>query len=236
MENWLIWARGPLFVAAMVVLILGLLRVLALNFASLWTLYRRSRKNGRSVPWTAVVAGGIKAMIPVRPGSPARGIFSLTSVAFHVGVIVTPLFLGAHIQLWNRGIGLSWPALGAAAADWLSVLAVVTALLLFVMRVGSRAARAISRPQDYIWPLLIAVPFITGLLAMHPTYNPFSYDAMMLVHVLAGDLILFLIPVTKIGHVVLLPTSSLIAELGWHLQPGAGQKVAAALGKEDEPI
>jgi hypothetical protein len=236
MEQWLSWARGPLFICAMVLLLGGLLRVLALNTASLVLLIRRSRQNGRCVPWGAVLRGTLRAMQPLHRRGRERGLFSVVSVLFHACIIVTPIFLAAHVQLWERGLGLSWPTLGAAAADWLSVVALASALLLFVMRVGSRQARGISRPQDYLWPLLIAVPFFTGLLAMHPALNPLSHDAVMLVHVLSGDLILALIPFTKVSHVALFPATQLVSELGWHLRPGSGQRVALALGKEDEPL
>jgi hypothetical protein len=58
----------------------------------------------------------------------------------------------------------------------------------------------------------------------------------MLLHVLSADLLLFLIPMTKLSHMVLLPTTQLVSELAWHFPPDAGSKVAAALGKAGEPI
>ena len=58
----------------------------------------------------------------------------------------------------------------------------------------------------------------------------------MLVHALSGDLVLMLIPFTKMSHVVRLPVTQLITELGWHLEPGAGERVARALHTEEEPI
>ena len=45
-----------------------------------------------------------------------------------------------------------------------------------------------------------------------------------------------MIPFTKMSHVALFPATQLISDLGWHLKPGAGQQVAIALGKENEPI
>jgi len=58
----------------------------------------------------------------------------------------------------------------------------------------------------------------------------------MFVHVMSGNLILFLFPFTKMSHVALFPGTQLIADLGWHLEPRAGQQVALILGKENEPI
>jgi nitrate reductase gamma subunit len=239
MEQWLLWARGPLFLAAMAVLIAGTLRIVGLSVANLVLLVRESRRNGRSVPWANVARATLRYVVPARTVLEARGLFSLTSIVFHVAIIVTPLFLGAHLVLWQRGLQLPWlrwPTLPAAAADVLSVIAVVSVVAILVLRVGSAQARAISRFQDYFLPALIAVPFASGLLAMHPAVNPFGYTATMLVHVLSGNLILILIPFSKLSHVALFPFNQLISELGWHLKPGAGELVAADLGKENAPI
>lgn len=236
MDYLLQLARGPLFITAMVLLVAGLLRVVALDLANLVILLRRSKKNGRQVNWGAVIRNTFKALRPVHRGEHARGLFSLTSMVLHATIIVTPIFLGGHILLWERGLGISWPSISNALADWLSIIAVVAMVLMLLMRITSSSARAISRPQDYLLLVILAFPFVSGLLVMHPHYNPFSTDATMLVHALSADLLLALIPFSKISHVVRLPATQLLGELGWHLAAGSGQRVAQALHKEEEAI
>lgn len=235
-QQLLDWARGPLFVASMVVLLAGLLRVIALNLVSLAILVRRSHRNGRTIPWRVVLLNTLKAMRPAPSGRSARGLYSTISIIFHVCIVVAPLFLAAHVLLWQRGLGLSWPTLSMQVADALTIGAIIATVLLLLLRVGSAHARAISRSQDIFVLVLILAPFISGFLAMHPPINPFSYEAAMLVHVMSGNLILILIPFSKISHVVLLPLSQLYSELGWHLQPSAGERVALELHKENEAI
>ena len=53
---------------------------------------------------------------------------------------------------------------------------------------------------------------------------------------LRNFVILLLVPFTKISHVALFAGTQLVSELGWHLAPGGGRRVALALGKENEPI
>ncbi len=236
MQQLLDWARGPMFVASMVVLGAGLLRVLVLNFVSLAILIRRSRRNGRTIPWRVVLLNTYQAMRPAPIGRQARGLYSMISIVFHVCIIVAPLFLAAHVLLWKRGLGLSWPTLSMQLADGLTLAAIVSTLLLLLLRIGSSHARAISRPQDHLVLLLILTPFISGFLAMHPALNPLSYVAAMVIHVISGNLILILIPFSKIVHVALLPLSQLFSELGWHLEPSAGERVALELHKENEAI
>ena len=236
MEQWLEWARGPVFRACLAIMLLGLVRVVALNTVSVVSLIYRSKKNSRTVAWRQVFNASLQWLFPIKKGAEIRAVFSFTSMLFHVAIIITPIFLGAHIMLWDRGLGLSWPALSNSVADYLTLIAIVTGIALFVDRVSSGASRAISRAQDYLLPLLIVVPFIAGYLATHPGINPFGYNGTMFVHVMSGNLIFLLIPFTKMSHMVLFPGTQLVSELGWHLQPGAGQQVALALGKENEPI
>jgi nitrate reductase gamma subunit len=236
MEQWLEWARGPVFRACFVIMLLGLARVVVLNTVSIASLIYASKKNRRAVPWGPVSTATLQWMFPVKKGFEARAVFSATSMLFHVCIIVTPIFLGAHILLWERGLGISWPAISNLAADYLALLAILTGVTLLAQRVGARASREISRVQDYFLPLLIIVPFVTGYLAMHPSLNPFGYNGTMFVHVMSANLIFLLIPFTKMSHVVLFPGTQLISEMGWHLKPGAGEQVAIALGKENESI
>jgi nitrate reductase gamma subunit len=217
-------------------MLLGLARAVALNTVSIASLVYQSRKNGRMVPWGSVLTATLQWIFPAKKGFESRAVFSLTSMLFHLSIIVTPIFLGAHILLWERGLGISWPALGNLAADYLTLLAILTGAVLFAQRVGAGASRAISRGQDYFLPLLLLVPFVTGYLAMHPHLNPFGYNGTMFVHVMSGNLIFLLIPFTKMSHVALFPGTQLISEMGWHLKPGAGEQVAIALGKENDPI
>jgi hypothetical protein len=215
---------------------LGLLRAVMLNTVALATAIWKTRQNNRHVPWGTIFVASLKWFLPLKKSFEGHVIFSFTSMLFHVAVIIVPIFLGAHILLWERGLGISWPAISNTVADNLTLIAIATAIVLFVMRVGALHRRAISRFQDYLLPPLIALPFITGYLAMHPELNPFGYHGTMFVHVMSGNLILFLFPFTKMSHVALFPGTQLISDLGWHLEPDSGQRVALILGKENEPI
>jgi nitrate reductase gamma subunit len=233
LAEWLEWARGPAFRLSIAIIILGLIRLAVLNASNILNMVAHTRN--KEIPWGVVVRDTARWLIPYKAARPHL-VFTAASFLFHVSVIVTPIFLAAHIALWERGIGLSWPAIPQVTADYLTLLAIATALVLFFKRVSARMTRALSKPQDYLLPLLILIPFASGYLAMHPGVNPFEYNATMFVHVMSGNLLLVLIPFSKLSHVVLFPTTQLVSEMAWHLAPSAGQQVAVTLGKENEPI
>jgi nitrate reductase gamma subunit len=233
MEFWLRLLRGPVFWAGLTFLILGLGRHVAIT---VWGLVRTYHRAGdRKIPVRQVVVATLKWLIPLdRLGN--RLLFSLSTLLFHVSIILVPIFLAGHIELWRSGVGLSWPAIPNPLATTLTFVAIVAAVAIVIQRIVSKESRALSRFQDFVMPLVVAIPFASGLLVMHPAWNPFSHDPMMLIHVASGDLLFFLIPLTKLSHMVLLPSTQLVSELAWHFPPDAGSRVGAALGKANEPV
>jgi len=233
MEYWLAWARGPLFRMCFLIMVLGLGRLVVLTGVGIFRAWERAAD--QTLPWKDIVIATLKWLFPFKQLN-NRLWYSITSVLFHAGLILTPLFLGAHIMLWKRGIGLGWPGLTQGLADGFTLLTILTGLGLILGRAAHPFSRQISRFQDFALPPLLLVPFISGFLAMHPALNPLPYNLAMLIHVLSGDLILVLIPFTKMAHCALLPASQLIAEVGWHFPADQGENVAIALHKESEPV
>ena len=233
MEAWLEWARGPAFVFAFTFMVLGLVRHVVLTFAEM---YRTMRRAGdRSLPYSKILVTTLKWLVPV--GKIRNEVlYSLTSILFHIAILIVPVFLGGHIVLWARGLGLSWPGIPNEVADVLAIVAIVTAVALVVQRVSARVTRSLSKFQDYALPLLIAVPFVTGFLVMHPAMNPFSYEAVLLVHVMSANLIFVLMPITKLSHAAFMPSVQFVSELGWKWPADSGSRVGVALRKEEEPV
>jgi nitrate reductase gamma subunit len=234
MQTLIYFGRGPLFRFAVAVAVLGLLRYAVL---SAWGVRQTLRKAGdKRLVFGQVILRTFVMLNPVRYFSGNRWLYSLISAAFHVGLILVPIFFLGHVRLWRRGIGIGWPALPGSVADVLTILTLATGVLLFIGRASSRASRGISRPQDWLLPPLIAFEFLTGYLLAHPGSNPFGLDLTTLVHVGVGDLLLLVTPFTKIAHCAMLPFSQLVLEMAWRVVPGVGHDVLKTLGKEGQPI
>jgi nitrate reductase gamma subunit len=233
MTEWLEWARGPAFVFSFTLMILGLAR----NFLlTMWGVFRALLRAGdKKVPWKNVFSASFSWVFPVKKLK-ERVWYSLASILFHVGLIIVPVFLIEHVALWRRGLGISWPTIAQSLADGLTLLTIAMIIALLVGRLSTRSARALTRPQDIVLLMLIALPFLSGFLAAHPALNPFNYQATMLVHVLSGNLVMCLIPFTKLCHAVVLPLTQTVAEVGWHFPPNAGQQVRISLGKEIDAV
>jgi nitrate reductase gamma subunit len=233
MEMWLNWARGPLFLFCFSFMLLGLVRHIVLTA---WGITRAVQRAGdKSLPLGQIASSTLKWMLPLgKIGE--QPLFTLTSILFHVAILVTPIFLAGHIALWERGLGITWPAISNRTADLLTLLAIGTTAALLAQRLSARATRALSRFQDYLLLPLLSLPFVTGYVMMHPTMNPISYDLVFLIHLLSANLIFLLIPLTKLAHLALFPGTQLVSELAWHWPPNAGSRLAKSLGKENAPV
>jgi nitrate reductase gamma subunit len=232
-EAWIEFGRGPLFRLCFALMILGLLRILALTVIGIAESYRRNPD--KIVPWKGIVKQTLGWLLPVRKLWSKRPVYSAISVLFHAGLLLVPFFLAAHVLLWKRSVGFAWPALPQPVADWLTLLVIATALGLILGRAAHAGARSLSRFQDYAWLVLLAVPFATGYICANAAIGPKGYQAGMLLHVYSADLVMVLIPFTKIAHCVLAPLSQLVTGVAWKFPAGAGDRVAATLGYADRP-
>jgi len=231
-SEWLAFAKGPLFRLSLMVMILGLGRLLFIALAGMFQAYRRA--GNKSLDGFQIARQTAAGVIPSFRLDGIRWIFSAGSFFFHLGLIIVPLFLHGHIQLWEKGIGLSWPALPMVWADRLSILVIATGAGLLVGRISYAPSRSISRLQDFLLPFFILLAFISGVLASHPQWTSFSYNSTLLVHVLSGNILLLLLPFSKLAHFILWPFRHLATELAWRFPPEAGSKILSTLEKEDK--
>ena len=233
MDLWIETARGPLFRIALTVMILGLayrVVVVVLQIATAWL-----RAADRRLPGADIVAATVGWLLPVRLLR-SRPIYSAASFLFHIGVIVVPLFLAGHAALLAGILPGAWPTLSPLLADGLTLACLTALVILLVGRVGVKSARKLTRSQDVLLLVVLLLTVLFGYLAAHPTQSPLAARAMLLFHILGGNLVLVLIPTTKIAHCVLYPFTQLLFQLGWHFPAETGRHVAIALAKEDEPI
>jgi nitrate reductase gamma subunit len=233
MTGWIEFARGPLFRLSFALMVLGLLRILLMTFLGLGEAFRRSPD--KIISWKEVRYQTFAWLFPVARLWRQRPVYSTIAFLFHVGLIVTPIFLASHILLWRQGVGVCWPALPQNLANWLTLLVIATGIGIFLGRALFLAARRLSGLQDFLWPLLLVTPFITGYVASNALIAPRTYQEFVLVHILAGNLIMVLIPFTKLAHCVLAPLSQWLTAIAWKFPAGAGDRVAETLGFADRP-
>ncbi len=226
MEYALEFARGPLFIMAFGFMVLGLIRVVGVQ---LWFLLTRSKRSLSNAPWRTMMRDMFTWIVPASHAARSPSVpFIVFSFAFHTGMIIVAFFFADHTALWKSGTGIKLPSLGYGLADALTAITLISLVYLFASRIIRSSMRATSDVSDYLILLLIGACFVTGYFANHPNVNPLPWNVMMLMHILCGNLILVLIPVTKLAHAVLYPFTRL-SPVHWQFRPGAGEEVARTL-------
>jgi len=128
-----------------------------------------------------------------RPG------YSLLSYAFHICVLVTPLFLLGHAVLWQESWGVRWWSLPEAVADVMTLVVIFACLFFMARRLVRPEVRNVSDLSDFLLALLVMAPFVTGFVA-HQQWLP--YKPMLIAHIISGALWLLLIPWTRLVHMI----------------------------------
>lgn len=234
MEAVLNFARGPLFRLTFLVMLLGLARIFILD---IWGAVEAYQKAGdKKLAWGSAIRKTIAWLLPVNKAFTQRPFYSIFAILFHIGLILVPIFYLAHVQLWRDSIGFGWITLSKFWADLLTLATIGFGLALFIGRVGSKNARFLSRKQDYIWPLLLIIPFITGYLCANAGVNPKAYQIFMLIHILFGELIFIFIPFTKIAHCVIMPLSQFVLTLAWKFPANVDKEIGAILDKKGSSV
>jgi nitrate reductase gamma subunit len=230
MDHWLALAKGPFFRFSFVLMALGMARLIAMQ---IWSVAEARRHAGdKNFPARQVAKLTLSWMIPINKLHKVRPLQSFASFVFHVGMLLIPLFYIEHVALWKHAVGFGWFGFSRPVADVLTVASLVSLVLLFGIRLWDPVSRALSKSFDYIVLLLLFVTFLGGFFSSHPASAPIPYNMVLLIHILTAELVLIMIPFTKLAHAALFATIRVSSEIGWKFIPGAGEKVKAALGKE----
>jgi nitrate reductase gamma subunit len=233
MDTWIAFARGPLFRMALAVCLLGLAYRVG---NTLWQIRRSHRQAGdKRLDTGTVVKATVKGLLPLRLFK-LRPLYTIASIGFHIGILLVPLFYVGHVTLWQGSLPLAWPTLGPEVSDILALVGIAGLVFVLCGRLLIRASRDLTSREDVVILLFLIFVMASGYWAAHAASSPFDPRAMLLIHLLLGNLALILTPLTKIVHCVLGPLTQLLSEIAWHFPAEAGRNVATVLGKENEPI
>ena len=191
--------RGPLAWAALLLFVLG-------------TVYRivsmliEARKDKVVYPYMSLKYGLRSLMHWLIPFGSVnmrkRPVMTVVSFVFHICLVLTPVFLLAHIILWNDSWAVQWWSLPESVADVMSVLVVLACVFFLIRRIVAPEVQNVTFLSDYVLLAVVVLPFLTGFLAYHQM-GP--YRPMLILHILAGEIMLVAIPFTRLSHMLFSP-------------------------------
>lgn len=193
------FVSGPLVWIAFLVFVGGMLY----QFVSM---VKQARKDKVVYPYMSLKYGLrslVHWLIPfASQNMRARYETTMVTFAFHICLILVPIFLTAHVVMFSFAWGPKWGTLSEGTADWLSVLVVLAAVFFLVRRWMLPEVRFVTSVSDYVLLAVVAAPFVTGFMA-HRQW--FDYETMVVIHAISGAVMLMAIPFTRLSHMLFFP-------------------------------
>lgn len=195
--------RGPLLWASFIIFVGGSLY----RFISLYTL---AKKKDIFVftywSWKYALRSILHWIVPFASANMrSRPIMTIVSFAFHLALLGAPIFLAAHIVLWEESWGISWWSLPDLVADIMTLVVLAGAAFFYLRRRNLPEVMYVTSGSDYLMLAIVAAPFLTGFLAYHQVL--IDYKLLLILHIVAGEVMLIAIPFTRLIHMILFPFS-----------------------------
>jgi nitrate reductase gamma subunit len=125
-------------------------------------------------------------------------VLTVVTFVFHICLVITPIFLLAHIVLWDEAWNLSWWSLPDGTADIMTVLVIAGGIFFCLRRMTQPEVRFVTDASDYLLLIITAAPFVTGFLSYHDVGGAW----MTIAHMFAGEIMLAAIPFTRLSHMI----------------------------------
>jgi nitrate reductase gamma subunit len=192
---------GPLLWVTFAIFFIGLGVRIVLYIRGLdWRLDRVAYRAYPGLGIKGAISSVVHWLIPFGSyGWRAKPLYTIVFFVFHIGLVVTPLFLVGHAIILRERWGINWPTIPMALADVLTIGVMVTTVFIAIRRLGLPEVRILTTCYDYFLLLITVLPFLSGFLAVHQfgDYTFWNYT-----HILRGEALLIAIPFTKLFHVV----------------------------------
>lgn len=128
-----------------------------------------------------------------------RPVFTLLSTFFHVNLVLLPFFVQGHTMMVGFATDLFLPSLPDVFVDLMTILTLLCAFIFLTRRLCVKEVRSITSFSDFVMLALAVAPFITGFMAYHQL---FDCRTMIVMHMASSELMLILIPFTRLAHMI----------------------------------
>ncbi|NOY69009.1 MAG: respiratory nitrate reductase subunit gamma [Deltaproteobacteria bacterium] len=126
-------------------------------------------------------------------------VLTVVTYVFHLCLLITPVFVLGHGVLIKNAWNVRWWALPESIADFMTLMVIIGCIFFLVRRLVFREVKYVTTMSDYFLLAIVAAPFVTGFLCYHQVGN---YDLLLILHILAGEIMLMAIPFTRLSHML----------------------------------
>jgi len=194
------FARGPAMQWSLIILVLGV--VLRL-FGALLLARTKGLSQGRGNHYVQAGLRTVLTRMAPMPGLEKGVRFSTyAGYVWHIGLLITVLFLAPHIEWFKSILGFGWPNLPNSVVVLSAAVTLAVLIALLVRRLVHPVLKVISSFDDYFSWLVTTLPVVTGLMAYAHmgTQWGWRYETLLGVHILSVELLFVYLPFGKLIH------------------------------------
>ena len=143
--------------------------------------------------WRRVLVPLGRSLLPFHSGLKKKPVYASLRYAYHICLFVVPVYLWGHVVLWEESrFELSWSTLPDVWADRLTIIFICLAFCFLCRRLVVAEIRHASGPQDFILPVVVVLPFLSGYFLAHGTFNGLAFleEKMWTIHVISAEMML----------------------------------------------
>jgi nitrate reductase gamma subunit len=191
----LTFARGSALNWALMLFVAGVI-------LRLFEIFSLGRKADLAVARTGSPGSGMRTVfarsVPPQGMLKREPVTYISGYVFHIGLFLALFFFAPHIELFRSLTGLHWPGLPTALVDASVVAALIALLVQLANRIASPVKRMLSTAGDYVAWAATFLPLLTGYMAFH--HLLLEYTLMLALHIFSVELLLIVLPFTKLFH------------------------------------
>lgn len=198
MQDVYLFVSGPLAWVTWTIFILG-------SLYKLWSTLATAKKKDQVLLNYVSLRYGLRSIINWSVPFNAlnmrlRPILTAVSFFFHISFFVLLIFLSAHQIMIKEGFGIGWVTIPDFVADILAFAVIGACLFFCVRRIIRPDVSYVTTWKDFALLAIVAAPFVTAVLAYHQVGD---YMLMLVLHILTAELLLVVIPFTRVSHMLL---------------------------------
>ena len=193
------FARGPLVWIAILVFVAGMV----FQFLKLLRLAKKDKVIYPYMSLTYSLRSLLHWMIPFgSKNMRSRSEVTIVTFAFHICLVLLPLFVTAHVVMFAFSWNTNWLTLPEGTATVMTLVVIAGAAFFLLRRVMMPEVTFVTSPSDYLLLAIAAAPFITGFIANRQW---FDYETVLVIHIFSGAIMLMAIPFTRLAHMLYFP-------------------------------
>ena len=186
--NFAYFIHEPLLYIVFLFFIIGITMRFAIFF---YTLTKSTKRKQFELGYFFTIWGG--PLLPLHRAAIKKPAYVLLRYLFHICMIVVPVWFSGHIFLWEEStFEWYWTPMPDKWSDFITLLILGICILFLLRRSILTNIRLKSSMSDYLFIIIVALPFITGYFLTHGTIDSISFfeNNMETIHMFSGEVML----------------------------------------------